>query len=130
MSCACRDNPDAYRNWLRDVARRVGPDVVRSRERDLASLYVAGESAAEAARVVARRGNPAKPVVETYRMVTPSGRPIRQATRVRFPDGRVVAFMDKMPKGEAIKQAEEYLRRGYGTGRRGYATNPWARVFG
>lgn len=69
------------------------------------------EFAAEERR--GRAANPTVPVVETYRMVTPSGRPIRQATRVRFPDGRVVSFMDKVPKGEAIKQAEELLRRGY-----------------
>lgn len=44
-------------------------------------------------------------VVETYHMVTPTGRHIRMATRVRFADGVVIDFVDKMGKRDAIEQA-------------------------
>jgi hypothetical protein len=43
--------------------------------------------------------------VETYRLRASNGRHIRMATRVRFPNGQVVSFLDKMPKREAIRQA-------------------------
>jgi hypothetical protein len=50
-----------------------------------------------------------KPKVERYRLVTASGRPIRLATKVTFPDGQVVKFMDRMSAREAIRQAQWQL---------------------
>ena len=44
-------------------------------------------------------------VVDTYRLVTPEGHHIRMATRVRFSDGFIVEFIDKMSKRSAIEQA-------------------------
>lgn len=52
-----------------------------------------------------------KTTVETYRLVTTTGRHIRMATRVTFADGLVVKFMDKMGNKEAIRQAELYRVR-------------------
>jgi hypothetical protein len=49
--------------------------------------------------------------VETYLMRTASGRPIRQATLVRFDNGRVVQFTERMSKREAVRQALELLSR-------------------
>ena len=40
-----------------------------------------------------------------------SGRHVRKATRVIAPDGRKVDFIDKIPKGSAIKQAKAYFKR-------------------
>jgi hypothetical protein len=51
--------------------------------------------------------------VETYNLLSRDGKNIRQATKVAFPDGVVVKFIDKLPKKEAIKQA---LERRAGTG--------------
>lgn len=48
----------------------------------------------------------APPVVETYQLVAGNGRPIRKATVVTFADGEQVRFIEKLPKGEAIKQAQ------------------------
>jgi hypothetical protein len=42
---------------------------------------------------------------ETYTLRRPNGSPIRVATLVRRADGKVLRFMEKMPKGEAIRQA-------------------------
>lgn len=42
---------------------------------------------------------------ETFKLVAQNGRHIRVATKVTFPDGYEVKFMERMPKGEAIKQA-------------------------
>lgn len=50
--------------------------------------------------------------VGQYRMVTAGGKRIRTATVVTFPDGYVVKFMDRMPKGLAIRQAIEVRARG------------------
>jgi hypothetical protein len=44
--------------------------------------------------------------VETYKMFASNGRYIRQATLVRYNDGTVVEFTEKMTKREALKQAE------------------------
>ena len=43
--------------------------------------------------------------VETYRLVASNGRHIRLATKVTLADGRVVKFMERMPKRAAIAQA-------------------------
>jgi len=43
-----------------------------------------------------------------YQLVTPDGRPVRKATKVRFPDGYVIKFIDKLPSKEAIKQAKRH----------------------
>lgn len=48
----------------------------------------------------------APPVVETYQLVAGNGRPIRKATVVTFDDGEEVRFIEKLPKGQAIEQAE------------------------
>lgn len=47
-----------------------------------------------------------------YNLKTKTGRHIRKATMVTFPDGYVVRFIEKMPKGAAIKQAAEIRARG------------------
>jgi hypothetical protein len=43
--------------------------------------------------------------VELFRMVAANGRHIRMATKVTFADGTVVKFMERLPKGEAVRQA-------------------------
>lgn len=45
--------------------------------------------------------------VQTYRLQASNGRHIRIATKVVFADGFVVRFIERMPKGAAIRQAEE-----------------------
>lgn len=47
----------------------------------------------------------AQPTVSTYRLTASNGRHIRIATMVTLADGRVVRFMEKMSKREAIRQA-------------------------
>jgi hypothetical protein len=42
--------------------------------------------------------------VETYTLTTSNGRHIRKATRVVFPSGHEVKFMEKMSKREALRQ--------------------------
>jgi hypothetical protein len=42
---------------------------------------------------------------ETYTLRRPNGSPIRVATLVCRGDGKVLRFMEKLPKGEAIRQA-------------------------
>lgn len=49
--------------------------------------------------------------VETYDLRTADGRHIRKASRVLFEDGEVVAFTERMPKREAIKQAKQVRLR-------------------
>lgn len=44
--------------------------------------------------------------VETYRLKTSDNNPIRMATRVIFPDGKTVRFLERLSKREAIKQAK------------------------
>ena len=53
----------------------------------------------------------AAPTVETYQLVAGNGRPIRKATRVRFADGRVVSFIERLSKREAVRQAQLELDR-------------------
>ena len=48
----------------------------------------------------------APPTVGTYQLVAGNGRPIRKATVVTFADGQEIRFIERLPKGEAIKQAE------------------------
>lgn len=45
--------------------------------------------------------------VETYSLKTRSGRHIRYATSVVFPDGMSIDFDEKLPKGKALRQAME-----------------------
>lgn len=47
------------------------------------------------------------PTVETYSLKAGngSGRHVRTATLVRFADGEIVRFMERLPKGVAIRQA-------------------------
>lgn len=52
--------------------------------------------------------------VETYALKAKNGRHIRMATKVVFPDGFEVKFMDKMPKAEAIRQAENFISKNRG----------------
>ncbi len=51
-----------------------------------------------------------KPIVETYALRL-NGRHIRMATRVMFPDGRKVEFMERTSKRDAIRQALRELSR-------------------
>lgn len=46
------------------------------------------------------------PTVSTYQLVAGNGRAIRKATRVTFTDGEVISFIERLPKGKAIEQAE------------------------
>jgi hypothetical protein len=46
--------------------------------------------------------------VETVKMVASNGRNIRLVTRVTI-DGYTVTFTERMPKGEAIRQAREVI---------------------
>ena len=52
---------------------------------------------------------PRRPRIETYRIQTAAGRPIRRATKVVFPDGREVKFLERVPWRLAIPQAEAVL---------------------
>ena len=57
------------------------------------------------------QGIPAISAVETYSLRTTTGRHIRKATRVRFADGVVVSFIERMSKRDAIRQAPLHYRR-------------------
>lgn len=71
-----------------------------------------GSCAANPAELVIL-GNPAgEPRVETYSFATRRAGHIRQATRVVFPDGRKVEFIERLPKAKAIAQAKEQLAKG------------------
>ena len=50
--------------------------------------------------------------VTEYNLKSKNGRHIRRATKVTFPDGYEVRFIERMPKGAAIKQATELRARG------------------
>ncbi len=55
--------------------------------------------------------------VSTYRISTINGRAVRTATVVTFADGIEVKFMERLPKRDAIRQAEAFaVRHGCGTG--------------
>lgn len=45
------------------------------------------------------------PEVTTYQLTAKNGRPIRIATQVTFADGRVVRFIERISKAEALRQA-------------------------
>lgn len=45
--------------------------------------------------------------VSDYPLYAGNGKKIRQATKVQFPDGETVKFLDKLPKSQAIEQAEK-----------------------
>jgi hypothetical protein len=49
--------------------------------------------------------------VETYTLTASNGRKIRQATRVVFADGQVVAFVERMSRREALRQAAAHKER-------------------
>lgn len=55
--------------------------------------------------------NPSGFQVEDYNLKAKTGRHIRKATQVIFPDGYRMEFMEKMPKRAAIKQAIEERRK-------------------
>ena len=44
--------------------------------------------------------------VKTYTLKSANGKHIRQATMVIFENGKIVKFIEKMSKKEAIKQAQ------------------------
>jgi hypothetical protein len=50
--------------------------------------------------------------VETYDLTAPNGRHIRKATQVRLPDGRVVRFIERVPRREAIRYVQDSIRHG------------------
>lgn len=47
------------------------------------------------------------PTVKTYQLTAGNGRPIRNATKVVLPDGREIAFTERMSKRDVLKQALE-----------------------
>jgi hypothetical protein len=51
--------------------------------------------------------------VSEYRLTARNGRHIRVATMVTLADGRVIRFLDKLGKAEAVRQAENLIRKGY-----------------
>jgi hypothetical protein len=53
----------------------------------------------------------APPIVGTFAQQTATGRHVRMATLVRFADGRVVRFMDRIGKRAAVIQARAVLAR-------------------
>lgn len=48
---------------------------------------------------------------ETFDLFAANGRYIRKATRVRYADGRIVEFTERIPKGAALDQAAKFLAR-------------------
>ncbi len=50
-----------------------------------------------------------EPIVTEYRLKTSANKPIRMATKVIFSDGKVVKFLERMTKRDAIKQARMHL---------------------
>jgi hypothetical protein len=50
--------------------------------------------------------------VETYDLTAANGRHIRKATQVRLPDGRVVRFIEQVPRREAIRYVQDSIRLG------------------
>lgn len=55
--------------------------------------------------------NAQTPTVTTYQLVARNGRPIRQATKVTFPNGQEIKFTERMSKREAIRQAAFHMER-------------------
>jgi hypothetical protein len=54
---------------------------------------------------------PGQPSVQVYLLATDSGRRIRRATKVVFPDGNEVAFMEPLSRRAAIEQARAIIAR-------------------
>ena len=52
-----------------------------------------------------------KPEITLIKQHARNGRYIGMVTRVTFPDGRQVTFMERLPKGLAIQQAQQLLAR-------------------
>ncbi len=50
--------------------------------------------------------------VELVSQYTGTGKYIRKATKVTFPNGKSVTFTERVPKKMAIEQAERILKRG------------------
>jgi len=50
--------------------------------------------------------------VETFRLVAANGRPIRKATKVVLADGREIRFVEKMTKGEALRNVQYQIDQG------------------
>ena len=48
--------------------------------------------------------------VQTYNL-TRNGKHVRQATSVILDDGRVIAFLDKIPAKMALKQVQQMTKR-------------------
>lgn len=52
--------------------------------------------------------------VETYNLIAArTNRHIRVATKVVLSDGRVIHFLDRMPKRDALRNAAYQIERGY-----------------
>ena len=49
---------------------------------------------------------------KTYNLTASNGRHIRKATMVVLDDGRVVRFMEKMTKRQALRSIEYHTERG------------------
>jgi hypothetical protein len=50
--------------------------------------------------------------VETYDLTARNGRRIRKATQVRLSDGRVVRFIERVSRREAIRYVQDSIRLG------------------
>jgi len=53
--------------------------------------------------------------VEDYQLVTTKNKPIRKATKVIFPDGEEISFLDKMSKKDALSNGiyQYFIKKGY-----------------
>ena len=50
-----------------------------------------------------------KAAVTDYMMLTRDGKAVRKATKVIFPGGFEIRFMEKLTKKEALRQAKEQI---------------------
>jgi hypothetical protein len=55
--------------------------------------------------------SPREPSVQVYLLATPCGLRIRRATKVVFPNGDEVAFMEPLSRRAAIEQARAIIAR-------------------
>jgi hypothetical protein len=79
-------------------------------ERNPSKLELQRHTRERAGRIRAARHNPAK--VQTYQLMSViTGKPIRKATKVVFPDGREVKFIERLPKRKAIQAAMQQIGR-------------------
>ena len=53
--------------------------------------------------------------VKEYQLATAKNKPIRKATKVIFPDGEEIAFLEKMSKKEALNNGiyHYFVKKGY-----------------